>query len=112
MLARVFAAPGARRLIPGPARDRALRILADRLARSPGPECRAVAAVALLSTAGRRPNLRAEKIVSHRRRYLWLCIPKAASRSIIAALGAADPAAELIRGRTLEEVLAAARQTR
>ena len=62
-------------------------------------------ALAMASTAARRPDLRAEKIVSRRYRYLWICNPKAASRSIIAALRAADPDAELIRNRTLDEIL-------
>ena len=48
-----------------------------------------------------------EKVVSRRYRYVWLCNPKAASRSIIAALRAADPDAEVIRQRTLDEILAA-----
>ena len=121
LLARALAAPGGRRLLPRPVRNRAFAAMADRLARSPGAECRAVAAalaaaidagddaaaLALLSTAGRRPDLRAEKIVSRKYRYLWICNPKAASRSIIATLRAADPGATLIRKRTLEAVLAA-----
>ena len=121
LLARAFAAFGGGRLLPLPVRKRAFAALANRLARSPVPECRAVAAaldaaidagdaaaaLALLATAGQRPDLRAEKIVSQRHRYLWICNPKAASRSLIAALRAADPGARLIRNRTLEEVLAA-----
>ena len=63
-------------------------------------------ALALVTTAGRRADLRAEKMVSRRYRFLWICNPKVASRSIIAALRAADPDARLIRGRTLDEVLA------
>ena len=63
-------------------------------------------ALALVSTAARKPDRRAEKIVSHRYRFLWICNPKAASRSLIAALRAADPEAVLIRHRTLEQVLA------
>ena len=63
-------------------------------------------ALALAWTAAMKPDLRAEKIVSQRYRFLWICNPKAASRSLIAALRAADPAAVLIRGRTLEQVLA------
>ena len=100
---------------------RAFAALARRLLRSATVEHREVgaalvaaidaaddaAALALLSTAGRRPDLRAEKIVSRSYRYLWICNPKAASRSIIAALRGADPGARLIRNRTLEEVLAA-----
>ena len=100
--------------------DRLLERLARRLADSPTPEHRDVAAalaaaigahdharaLALVTTAGRRTDLRAEKMVSRRYRFLWLCNPKVASRSIIAALGAADPDAELFRDRTLDEVLA------
>ena len=63
-------------------------------------------ALALVSTAARKPDRCAEKIVSHRYRFLWICNPKAASRSLIAALRAADPEAVLIRHRTLEQVLA------
>ena len=63
-------------------------------------------ALALVSTAARKPDVRAEKIVSHRYRFVWICNPKAASRSLIAALRAADPDAVLIRRRTLEQVLA------
>ena len=131
LLARTLAAPSARRFMTSRSRP-AARIrdllrncafapLARRLVRSAEPEHRAVAAalavaidagddaaaLVLLSTAGRRPDLRAEKIVSRKYRYLWICNPKAASRSIIAALRAADPGAELIRNRTLEAVLAA-----
>ena len=61
-------------------------------------------ALALVSTAARRPDLRAEKIVSRRYGFVWLCNPKAASRSLIAALGEADPGAVLVRRRTLEQV--------
>ena len=104
---------------PAPLRNRAFGRLADRLAASPVPEHReiaaalrralasgdAAAALALASTAGCRADRRAEKIVSHRYRFLWICIPKAASRSLIRALLAADPEAELVRGRTLDELL-------
>ena len=102
-------------------REQAFGRLARALAASATPERRALgallgaaveagddaAALALVSTAGRRPDLRAEKIVSHRYRFVWICNPKAASRSLIAALRQADPGARLIRGRTLDEVLAA-----
>ena len=63
-------------------------------------------ALALAWTAAMKPDLRAEKIVSQRYRFLWICNPKAASRSLIAALRAADPEAVLIRRRTLEQILA------
>ena len=121
LLGRALAASAGRRLLPGPVRNGAFAALANRLARSPEAERQAVAAalaaaidagddaaaLALVSTAGRRPDLRAEKIVSRKYRYLWICNPKAASRSIVAALRAADPGATLIRNRTLEAVLAA-----
>ena len=95
--------------------------MALRLAASPTDEHREIAAtlaaviderdyrtaLAMASTAARPPDLHAEKIVSRRYRYLWICNPKAASRSIIAALRAADPDAELIRNRTLDEILEA-----
>ena len=62
-------------------------------------------ALALVTTAGCRPDLKAEKMISRRYRFLWICNPKVASRSIIAALRAADPEVELIRNQTLDEVL-------
>ncbi len=105
----------------GAAGEQALGRLARRLAASATGEHRQIAALlaaaveagehaaalALVSTAGRRPDLRAEKVVSRRYGFLWICNPKAASRSILAALRAADPGAELIRNRTLDEILAA-----
>lgn len=101
-------------------RDGALKPLARRLAASPAPGHRALAAMrasaveagdyaaalALVSTAGRRADLRAEKILPRRYGFLWICNPKVASRSIIAALRAAGPGAVPIRGQTLEQVLA------
>ena len=104
---------------PACVRDRAFARLAARLAASPTPEHRRIAAalgralavgdwaaaLALASSAGRRADRRAEKIVSHRYRFLWICNPKVASRSLIQALRAADPDAELVRGRTLDEIL-------
>ncbi len=57
-------------------------------------------------TAARRPNLEGEKIISHRYRYLWICNPKVASRSIIAALRAADPGAEIISDKTVSDIYA------
>ena len=124
LLARTLPAVGTGPLtgrIAGHLGRRALAAVARRLLRSPAVEHRKVAAalvaamdegddaaaLALVSTAGRRPDLRAEKIVSRKYRYLWICNPKAASRSIIATLRAADPGAQLIRNRTLEAVLAA-----
>ena len=106
-------------MLPARARERTLGRLAARLAASPDPGHRgmaaalgralaegdAAAALALASTACRRSDRRAEKVVSHRYRFLWICNPKVASRSLIRALLAADPEAELIRGRTLDELL-------
>ena len=69
-------------------------------------------ALKLAATAARGPDRRAEKILSHRYRFVWICNPKAASRSLIAALRAVDPDAVLIRHRTLEEVHARHRETR
>jgi len=99
--------------------DRLLDHLARRLAVSQTSEHRDLAAslaaavrvedyrtaLALVHTAGCRTDLGAEKMVSRRYRFLWICNPKVASRSIIAALRAADPDVTLIRGRTLDEVL-------
>ena len=58
-------------------------------------------------TARRAPDRRAEKIVSHRYRFVWICNPKVASRSIIAALCQADPEARLIRDLTSAQLYAA-----
>ena len=102
-------------------RRRHFERLVRRLAASPEPERRALAALlaaavaardgttaaALASTAARIPDLRAEKAISRRYRFLWLCNPKAASRSIIAGLRAADPALELVRHRSVGEIVAA-----
>ena len=55
--------------------------------------------------AARRPDVFAEKVISRKYNYLWLCNPKVASRSIIAALLAADPGAEVIRDASVSRVL-------
>ena len=60
----------------------------------------------MAATASRTPVLRAEKILSRRHGYLWICNPKVASRSLIAALLAADPKALLIRSLSVAEVFA------
>ena len=70
------------------------------------------AALAMLATAGLRPDVRAEKVVSRRYGFLWICNPKAASRSIISALRSADPDAELIREQTLSEIATARPEVR
>ena len=99
-------------------RRSALLPLARRLGSSPLPERRELgamlaaavdaqdygAALALVSTAGRRPDLRAEKILSKRYRFLWLGVPKAASRSLVAALRRTDPEARLIDDLSLDEL--------
>ena len=134
VLDKSLAASGARRLMSDPAaggsgfgrtaceafRTGALRPLARWLATSVLVEHRELgallaaaiaegddaSALALVATAAHRPDRRAEKVVSHRFRFLWICNPKAASRSLIAALRVADPDAVLVRHRTLEQVLA------
>ncbi len=55
-------------------------------------------------TARRTPDLRTEKIVSRKYRFLWMSIPKAASRSIMAALRNADPDAEVMRGMRIRDI--------
>ena len=136
LLARTLAAIGAGRAIAGrsrlsggigrPIRNRAFAILANRLAGSATPERRVLASAlagaieagdeeaarALVWMAGRRPDLRAEKILSHKHRYLWICVPKVASRSLVATLRAVDPGAELIRDTSLDRVLAARPEAR
>ena len=103
-----------------------VRAALGRLARSSAVEQRKAAAAAsaavaardwetaraIAATALRRPDLRAEKILSRRYRFLWICVPKAASRSLIAALRAADPDAELFSGRTLRDIFAARPEAR
>ncbi len=55
-------------------------------------------------TVARTPDTGAEKIISHRYKYLWLCNPKVASRSIIAALRCADPDAEIIYNQSVSDI--------
>lgn len=57
-------------------------------------------------TAGRRADLGAEKILSRKYRYVWLCNPKVASRSIMAALLDVTPDAELFRETSAAELFA------
>ena len=56
--------------------------------------------------AARTSGPRAEKVVSRRYRCLWLCNPKVASRSIMAALRGMDPDAEFIYGKSISDVCA------
>lgn len=64
------------------------------------------AAARMALTAVRSPDLGAEKIISRQYRCLWLCVPKAASRSIMTALQGSAPDAELFTGRSAAELLA------
>ena len=77
------------------------REVMDALARGRGRDLRCLA-----RHAQRAPDVRAEKVVSRTFRYLWICNPKVASRSIISALLSADPEAEVIFGKTISEIYA------
>ena len=70
------------------------------------------AAFGMARTAARRPDLGAEKILSRRYRFVWICNPKAASRSLIAALRRADPEAEVVHGESLDALYAARPEAR
>lgn len=52
-----------------------------------------------------RKDVRAEKIVSDKYGFIWVCNPKVASRSLIESLQRSDPTATLIKGKTLSGVL-------
>lgn len=54
--------------------------------------------------AAQTHDLGSEKIVSRKYRFLWLCNPKVASRSVIAALCRADPDAELIHAKSVSDI--------
>ena len=77
------------------------RALTSAVARGDGATVRAIT-----HTAQLEPDLRTEKVVSRRHRFLWICNPKVASRSIIDALLSADPDAEVFGTWTLDEILA------
>ena len=64
------------------------------------------AARSMARTAARGPARLAEKIVSHRYRFVWLANPKVASRSLTRTLREADPDAVLVREATLADVYA------
>ena len=64
------------------------------------------AAWQMARTAARQPDLGAEKILSREYRYIWLCVPKVASRSIRDALYAVTPDAEVFVGKSVAEVFA------
>ncbi len=57
-------------------------------------------------TAAQKPDIGAEKIISRKYRYLWICNPKVASRSIIAALRNVDTDAEIIDGKGVSDIYA------
>ena len=61
-------------------------------------------AARMARTAARRADVLAEKVVSRKYKCLWLCNPKVASRSIIAALRAADPDAQVIRDASVHRL--------
>lgn len=69
-------------------------------------------ALRMSRTIGMVAECRAEKLVSHKFRYLWLCVPKAASRSIKYTLLDLDPDARVIEHKTLPEVYAMYPQAR
>ena len=51
-------------------------------------------------------DIRTEKIISRKYRFVWLANPKVASRSIVAALLGADPEAEIVYENTIFEIYA------
>ena len=61
-------------------------------------------ATRMAAHVSRGPDLYAEKVVSRRHRYLWICNPKVASRSIIAHLRRVDPSARLVSHLSVEDV--------
>lgn len=67
---------------------------------------RLAAAARMAVTAARSPDLGAEKIISRKFRYIWLCVPKAASRSIMAALQEITPDHEIVTGTSAAELFA------
>lgn len=90
---------------PTPAHERLSRVLAQAV-HEWEPEAGGAGIRPLVRQLLKCPDRRAEKIISHRFGFLWICIPKVASRSIIAALTSEAVGGELIKGRTTEEVLA------
>lgn len=63
-------------------------------------------ALRMARTARLSPDLGTEKIVSSKYRFLCICIPKVASRSLMAALRNADPEAEVFYKMRIGEVYA------
>ena len=69
-------------------------------------------AVRMARTARLSPDLGAEKVVSSKYRFLCICIPKVASRSLMAALRNADPDVEVFYKMRIGEVYAARPEAR
>ncbi len=63
-------------------------------------------ALRMAATAKRMPDLGAEKIVSRKYGFVWICIPKVASRSIKTLLCEIDPDAVLIEHKSISRVYA------
>ena len=82
--------------LPTVAKDMAVALKRGRLA----------TALGIARGAALAPDLGAEKIVSKRHRYVWFCVPKAASRSIMAALRELTRDAEVFSGLSAAQVFA------
>ena len=61
----------------------------------------------MVHTIRQRPDLGSEKVISRKYRFLFICTPKVASRSLIASLRNADPEAEVVYHTPIGDVLAA-----
>ena len=61
----------------------------------------------IVHTVRQRPDLGSEKIISRKYRFLFICTPKVASRSLMATLRNADPEAEVVYHMPIGDVLAA-----
>ena len=57
-------------------------------------------------------DIRTDKIISRKYRFVWLANPKAASHSIVAALLGADPDAEIVYGSSIFDIHARYPETR
>lgn len=67
----------------------------------------AAALAAMARTVSLRSDIYAEKVMSRRHRFLYICVPKVASRSLIDALSRAAPDSRVIHDRTLAQIAAA-----
>ena len=61
----------------------------------------------IVHTVRQRPDLGSEKVISHKYRFRFICTPKVASRSLMAALRNAAPEAEVVYPTPIDGVLAA-----